>query len=71
MQIAPKNEPVVQEQDVPQEDVQFLSSVGVDIEVVSGLEWDDAEPDVYEDPNLAKDVMDQTPVDNKETDREV
>lgn len=71
MQIAPENEPVVQELDVPQADVQFLSSVGVDIEVVPGLEWDGAKPDIYEDPNLAKDVMDQTSVDNKETDREV
>nr|ABA98755.1 hypothetical protein LOC_Os12g33590 [Oryza sativa Japonica Group] len=36
------------------------------MEVVPGLEWDDVELDVYEDPNPVKDVVGQTLVDNKE-----
>ena len=66
-----------EEPDVPKEtevpelehEVQLVESVGVELDVVPGLEWDDTEPEVYEDPKPAKDDVDQPPVDDKASEK--
>ena len=58
-----KNKYKTEEPDVPKEtkvpepeqEVQLVEAVGVELDVVPGLEWDDTEPEVYEDPKPAKD----------------
>ncbi|KAF2936172.1 hypothetical protein DAI22_04g284909 [Oryza sativa Japonica Group] len=53
---------------VAEPEVQFVASVGTDIEEVPGLEWDGTEPEIFEDPSPAKypEVQD-TPVTEKAT----
>nr|CAH67287.1 OSIGBa0103O01.5 [Oryza sativa] len=60
--------------DVPMEitvaepEVQFVASVGSEIEEVLGLEWDGTEPEIFEDPSPAKDPeVQETTVPEKAT----
>jgi hypothetical protein len=40
---------------VAEPEVQFLASVGSEIEEVPGLEWDGTKPEIFENPSPAKD----------------
>ncbi len=53
----------------PKEEVQLVEAIGVEHDVVPGLEWDDTEPKVYEDPKPAKDDVNQPPVDDKTSEK--
>lgn len=65
MQIVPD----VQEPAVALPDVQVLSSFSVEMEDIPTLQWDDAEPDIYEYPNPAKDTVEENPLDDTAKDK--
>nr|ABA93591.1 transposon protein, putative, CACTA, En/Spm sub-class [Oryza sativa Japonica Group] len=53
---------------VAEPEVQFMASVGTDIEEVPGLERDGTEPEIFEDPSPAKNPeVQETPVPEKAT----
>ncbi len=53
---------------VAEPEVQFVASVGSEIEEVPGLEWDGTEPEIFEDPSPAKDPeVQETTVPEKAT----
>lgn len=61
--------PDVQEPAVALPDVQVLSSIGVELEDIPTLQWDVAEPDIYKDPNPAKDPVEETLVNDTAKDK--
>lgn len=61
--------PDVQEPAVVLPDVQVLSFISVELEDIPTLQWDEAEPDIYEDPNPAKDPVEETPVNDTAKDK--